>query len=367
MPSVAVRPDILYAWCGASLLIVNTRGECGDSEGLSGFYYREARFLRTLRLDINGRAPWLCEAAAVAPDTLAFSYVHPEITEPGGGGSGQSDDVEHIGAEEIPERGLDLRVTYRVCLDGLEVTLAIANRSLKPVTFALAWAFGADFADIQEAQSGKREQDAPVDPGASDGILAFAYRHPQLPYRTEIRHDARWRPVSPGLSATCVLQPRQAFDQVMRIVPLTGSDDLSATEVRERNSAWQAWRDRFARTAVPGNREFERALDANVRDFASFPMMMGPSDEWPAMQAGMPLYPAFFGRDAVTVGWQAAYLRQGQSLDAALTKLGRMQSTRFDDWRDRSRGAFRTRCDRDRSRSSTSTRTPPITPTLPAR
>ena len=52
----------------------------------------------------------------------------------------------------------------------------------------------------------------------------------------------------------------------------------------------------------------------------------------------MPLYPAFFGRDALTAGWQAAILDRGESLEAALTKLGRMQSSRFDDWRDEEPG-----------------------------
>jgi glycogen debranching enzyme len=52
----------------------------------------------------------------------------------------------------------------------------------------------------------------------------------------------------------------------------------------------------------------------------------------------MPLYPAFFGRDAVTAGWQAGMIDQGQSLSAALVRLGRMQSDRFDEWRDEEPG-----------------------------
>ena len=56
------------------------------------------------------------------------------------------------------------------------------------------------------------------------------------------------------------------------------------------------------------------------------------------MQAGMPLYPAFFGRDAVTAGWQAALLDRGDALDAGLTKLTRLQSDRIDDWRDEQPG-----------------------------
>jgi glycogen debranching enzyme len=67
-------------------------------------------------------------------------------------------------------------------------------------------------------------------------------------------------------------------------------------------------------------------------------MLDGPRDEWLAMQAGMPVYPAFFGRDAVTAGWQAGFLDGGDALDAALAKLTRLQSDRFDDWRDEQPG-----------------------------
>lgn len=55
MPFSLIRPELLYAWQGSSLLIVNTRGECGSDQPLSGFYFREARFLRTLVLEITGR------------------------------------------------------------------------------------------------------------------------------------------------------------------------------------------------------------------------------------------------------------------------------------------------------------------------
>ena len=90
MALALVRSDILYAWKGPSLLIVGMRGECSSEHPLSGFYFREARFLRTLRLEINGERPWLCEAASVDPESLAFNFVHPAIKQPGGGGTGQS-------------------------------------------------------------------------------------------------------------------------------------------------------------------------------------------------------------------------------------------------------------------------------------
>ena len=70
MPLAVVRPDTLYAWAGPSLLVVNTRGESAEDQRLTGYYFRETRFLRTLQLRVNGHIPWPCEAASLAPGTL---------------------------------------------------------------------------------------------------------------------------------------------------------------------------------------------------------------------------------------------------------------------------------------------------------
>src|SRR5947209_7157106 len=125
MPTVQVRPAMLYAWKGSSLLIVNTRGECGEDLDLSGYYYREARFVRSLRFQINGKAPWFCEAAALAPEAIAFTFVYPELTEFGGGGSGQSGDDFSTDEHGIRHRSIVIRLTYRTLLSGLHAALDI--------------------------------------------------------------------------------------------------------------------------------------------------------------------------------------------------------------------------------------------------
>lgn len=153
MTTALVRPELLYAWKGPSLLIVSMRGECGPEHPLSGFYFREARFLRTLRLEINGQPPWLCETASVDPESLAMNFVHPEIAQPGGGGTGQSGDEEAVDARGLPERSLDIRLSYHLEVAALDIVLAITNSARRQIRFELAWSLSADYADIQEAQS----------------------------------------------------------------------------------------------------------------------------------------------------------------------------------------------------------------------
>lgn len=184
MPLALIRPGQIYAWKGPSLLVVNTRGECREDEQLSGYYFREARFLRTLRLEVNGRSPWPCEATLLAPHVLAFTSIYPELAEFGGGGSGQSGDDVSTDADGIPHRALSLRAVYTVTIAGLTVRLTISNHATHRVETDVAWELDADFADIQEAHGGKREQQADVQRRIDSGQLHLSYQHPQLKYRT---------------------------------------------------------------------------------------------------------------------------------------------------------------------------------------
>ena len=338
MTTALVRPEILYAWKGPSLLVVSPRGECGEDQPLSGFYYREARHLRTLRLEVNGEPPWLCETAAIAPDCLMLSFVHPEIKEPGGGGTGQSGDEEETDERGIAARALDIQVSYVVGIARLDIHMTVANRARADVGVVLAWATSADFADIQEAQARRREQHGDVECAARDGVVEYAYRHPRLPYRTAVQYPPGWAHDGTRISTRVTLAPQQIAEWTFRVLPFTGRGDLTQEDVSQRERAWAGWREGLASVEVPGNRVLEQTLTNNIRDITSFPLLEGRPDEWLVPQAGMPLYPAFFGRDAVTAGWQAGMLDGGESLDAALTKLGRLQSARFDDWRDEEPG-----------------------------
>ena len=340
MTLALIRPGQIYAWRGPSLLLVNTRGECGDDDQLSGYYFREARFLRMLRLEINGRSPWPCEATALEPDALAFTSIYPELTEFGGGGSGQSGDDVSTDADGIPHRALSLRVRLTVGIGGLTVRLTISNHATRSVETDVAWSLDADFADIQEAHEGKRQQQGDVLRQTDDGQLRFVYHHQQLKYRTVVA------PTGPGpwtVSESTIKTRIRLESQEVVVLGLeaeasdtNGETPFSDAVSRERHL--REWRDGFTRVAVPANRLVEGILSANVRDLASFPLAEGEHDEWLTLQAGMPLYPALFGRDTLTAGWQAAYLDRGESLDASLTRLGRMQSDRVYDWRDEEPG-----------------------------
>lgn len=340
MPTATVRASERYAWRAQSLLITDLRGECGESQALSGFYFREARFLRTMRLRINGRAPWLCEDAVVAPDELAFAYAHPEIVDYGGGGTGQSQEHTPVDDHGVPQRAIDLRVRYRLAIAGLVVDATLTNRVPNtPITLELAWRLDADFADIQEALAEHREQQAPISRSVAENVLQIEYQHGTLRYRTMIEAlGAEWRASEDGFSATVRLAPAECVRIGLRVTPIDYVDRYDEQDVAARQESWSAWRDGLLRVGVPGNPAVEQAIRANIRDLASFPLLQGAPDEWLAPQAGVPLYPALFGRDAFTCGWQIAVLDRGALTFSALARLGRLQSDRVNDWTDEEPG-----------------------------
>jgi glycogen debranching enzyme len=348
MPSVArVRPDQRYAWCGPSLLVTTARGECDDTDALTGYYFREARHLRTLRLRVNGTVPWICADGEDGARGLSFVYAYPELTRFGGGGTDVSDDTTWTDDAGVRERAIDIRVEHRAEPHGLTTTAALANRSLERVRLELVWEVDADFADIQEAFSGNREQTAAVETTAEDGGLTLHYRHERLPLETRVRvAGADWRVEGGRLAARVELEPRAQLTLTLTVRPCGGdasdasdaSDAISEDDAAERLARLAAWHDARPSLETPGDTGVAALLAQAGEDLGNLALLEGPPEEWLAVQAGIPLYPALFGRDAITCGWQAAMIDRGDLLDAALRRLGRLQSDRVLDWSDEQPG-----------------------------
>src|SRR5947207_2421532 len=141
-----VLDDLHYAWYGPSMLITSLRGSCDGSHQLTGYYYREARHLNVLRLELNGTLPWLCAGGITNQRQLDFVFVYPELTHFGGGGTDSADDETSVDAHHVPQRAIDVRLTERLRFDGLDLVLTLANRSAVDANVSLSWVLAADFA-----------------------------------------------------------------------------------------------------------------------------------------------------------------------------------------------------------------------------
>lgn len=335
-PLSHVLADARYAWYGPSLLITTTRGECAEDHPLSGYYFREARHLSVLRLELNGGTPWLCSDGTTSQQQLDFVYVYPELTRFGGGGTDVSQDATMLDEHGVTQRGIDVRIRERLRFDGLDVILILANRSVATADLEIAWIVDADFADIQEAFARSRQQEAPVEREPLDQGLRLRYGHPKLHLATTITAAGalEWSVSNGRLVTRARLEPRTSLETSLAITALDeGSASDEQTDAR-RARRLEVWRSSFAEIDIPRNGVIERIVRNAVSDVAALALMEGSEDEWLTPQAGIPFYPALFGRDALTAGWQAAMLDSGTLTDAALTRVGRLQSDRVNDWRD---------------------------------
>ncbi|HEY7479434.1 MAG TPA: glycogen debranching N-terminal domain-containing protein [Gemmatimonadales bacterium] len=329
--TAAVRPDLKCAWYGPSVLITDYRGECGADQRLSGYFFRETRFLRELRLEIEGQRPWLCAVGAGDQRMLAFSYSHPELDQHTGGGSGTGGDDVPRDRRGIPDRSLDLLIRHELGFRRLEVGLVITNRSREELTVDLSWHLGTDFADLMEALEGSPRA-RPVAVEIVDHGLRYRLQHQRLALVTEVSvsGDGLWTARPGKLSARLALPPQQPR-RIRLAVTATDAGPLPDAHGEEaRREAVSRWRDEVAALTAPSDGLVTRMVTQAVSDLGSFALLEGAPDEWLAPSAGFPLYPALFGRDALTTCWQAALFDRGRLLEAALTRLRRLQGTEDD-------------------------------------
>lgn len=332
-------PDLCCAWCGTSLLVLERRaGSISAGQNpLAGYFYREARHISAIAFEINNSSPWFCECSQYDTRHAALSYVHPEFAEFGGGGSAQSGEARSRDASGLPHRSLEVELQFGVAPNRLELRAIITNRWLEDVSFDARWRFDADFADALEVSaSSPRVRDASRAVTTLSG-LRLESETDEYASDVSVAGSSHWRADGKSLIARLRLGPRDREELLITIRPRCslGMDDGAAAE---REAARRNWQARLARIETPGNALVQRVVARHVDDFASFPLLDGAREEWLAMQAGIPMYPALFGRDVLTAGWQAALLDRGEALDAALTTLGRLQGNVSDPERDEQPG-----------------------------
>ncbi|AKF10395.1 Glycogen debranching enzyme [Sandaracinus amylolyticus] len=325
-----IRPEVRLAWRGPTMLVTDVRGELGRGVSSSGLWFRETRYLRTLRLLVNGRAPHLCALGGEGAHTLDLVYVHPELEEFGGGGSGLARSEESLGPDGVPHRAIDLRVTHSVEIDGLESRLVVANRAQRDVRLVIDVALDGDWADIGDT-IGDREAPVRIWERAvcAGSSLELRSTHPELPYVTHVEAPGA-RAHECGVRWTVELAPREEVVLAMRVRAIDFEDALTGEGIAARERVLERWRASHVVVDTSGHGVEPLVIAAALEDLASLPLLEGRAREWLAPQAGLPIYPALFGRDALTTGWQASFVDGGAMLDAALARLGRHQSTRDD-------------------------------------
>jgi glycogen debranching enzyme len=322
------QPGLWCAWRGSALIVLDDNGSAAGN-GVSGFFFRETRYLSKFGLRLNGEAPFRCSVAQANANRLEFTYIYPPVDVGAGGGSGSGGQSSWRG---ILRRDIDIRVTCEVHPCWLDVTAELTSRWDEHVEVDVEWLLGADYVDMPEAQSGRREQQASVAVVSDDSAVRFHYEHPELPLETHVAADlnAPWQLRGNTVAARLRLERQKPYRLRLRIEAIDHANPLGIEEAVRREEAL-SMRDRHAAYLTsPGESPLVGLINRAVRDLGSFALLEGSPDEWLTPGAGVPLYLSLWGRDALTAVWQGAAFDCGEMAAAALARLGRMQGTGID-------------------------------------
>jgi glycogen debranching enzyme len=315
-----VRPDVLYVASGWSTLVTDLHGRItGDDP--QGLYVDNTRVLSLERTTVNAREP------------VAFSTANV-------GAHAQLSYAELADGEQLPSRAVYLTIE-RFLGEGLRTRLAVHSWAVEPFPVEIRVDLAADFADIEEVECRERRQHGDViekwDAGTNE--LHLVYAHPDLDRAVAVRVETtaavRYADravtvaltVAPGSSASVDLVAEPVFDGRRRHAPPATYAETDDAAGRAR-AALKRELSRLRST----NLDVAAAWATAVDDLATLPLgePAGPT----APIAGMPIYQQIFGRDALTVAWQAllagpSMLRDSLRLNAE--HVGRRIDDRYDE------------------------------------
>jgi glycogen debranching enzyme len=314
-----------FTYSGRCVLVTDLAGCVGEEDPL-GLYVENLRLLSRLEVSVNGKPPRPISASPVGGDAfLAYE--------------------ELSGAGGLPKESVYLE-TARFVGDGMRTVLRLRNYAAEVVRFELAIHLAGDFADSQEAERRQRQQNAEIATAWDEAIgeLRFGYRHPQLDRGVAIRVErapgpARWR--DGALWFQLELAARGSAELELAVEPIVDGERMPCTSRRsfgEPAAALERLRadvaDEMPRL-ISSNATVVKAWETATRDLASLPYGLAEAPATPS--AGLPLYLQFFGRDSLTIGWQAL-MATPTLLHDSLVANAAWRGRRIDDWLDEEPG-----------------------------
>lgn len=332
------RANQHFVYSGQSVLVTNLDGNITGS-GDEGFYVENTRLLCRDQATADGRPLMTAAASPVGGDRM---LVYEEVPEGPG----------------VP-RGKVFAEISRVVAAGMLVEWRVTNYAVHDAArFDLALHFDADFADSEQFDQGlltagplagegdRLAVDAmPTDRTWDDARQELTFRclHPALDRAVAVRvvqAPMAARFADGALTVALDLTPRASVAIHLTVEPIFDGTRRPMEGVKFAHvstpvtAIQQKLRDEAPRL-IAANMTVARAWQTAMADLASLPLGLdiGPA----APIAGLPLYQQFFGRDTLTIGWQAAMVMPTLLRDA-LRANAAVQGRTFDDWRDEQPG-----------------------------
>ncbi|HYJ79017.1 MAG TPA: amylo-alpha-1,6-glucosidase, partial [Longimicrobiaceae bacterium] len=134
------------------------------------------------------------------------------------------------------------------------------------------------------------------------------------------------------------LDTQEGADLGLEVRVTDGEAGIDAAGARRRLAVLAGELEALVQLHAPGETPLVEFTNQALRDIASLALLDGAEAEWLAPAAGIPVYHAWFGRDMLTTGWQAAPWDGGRQVRQVLTLLRRLQGTVNDPVRDEQPG-----------------------------
>ncbi len=298
-------PSALVLHAGYTVLCASPDGSIEADP--AGLYDYDTRILSRFRLTVDDRPPALLSAATPEADTLVARYRVPIE-----GGRAQG--------PVLPEDALDLELERRVGA-GLLDRWTITNRSAVPWSGRLRLEVDADFADVAEVGAERRQKG---EVSARQGPRSLELRYEARREGRRLQRGVRVRVLpgnaldveatDTGMDIRARLAARGAVEFRVRVSsrvngrwrsPDLPEDDADLTMRARQRAAWRISRlhvDGADRVHVPVERALDDLFALRNQDLEADLLTNPTGTRRPGwiVNAGVPTFTGFFGRDALT-------------------------------------------------------------------
>jgi glycogen debranching enzyme len=352
------RAETVYVSKGRTALATGRDGFLGDGPEQGLFVY-ETRLLSHYRYLIDGQPFHLVSVSNVAEHNWLGYYIAPAPT--------KLRRSKKSTLYNAAQQALELRLS-RYLGEGLHEDIDLTNFTQEAASFMLTLEVDADFADQDETrasrqQRGRLKREWIEQDGAWQ--LSFDYRarhrysHQGEKGTASIQRGVRLRFSNatsfPEFRNGCLtfpveLGPHGRWHCCVDIIPVIEGRELApryacrsfSPQANEYDRRTEIFLGEATRFSSPESGTLSGvvigALEQGKRDLAALRLFDLDSDDraW-TTAAGLPIYIALFGRDTLTVAWEAAPIST-DLMRGTLPVLARLQGKEVNDWRDEQPG-----------------------------
>ena len=330
---VTVGPPILMINHGSTFMATDLGGEINPHSHL-GIFSDDTRFLSNYACYVDGK-PWIRLTSATTTYYAARVYlINPQFNSRKG---------------EVAQGDLSLIIS-RTVEEGIHEDLDITNNASHHVDFNLEIALNSDFADIFEVESQNFVHRGHIETKwhEQENQLETSYKNNSF-YRCLIYKPANFSSpphyANGRITFAVSLAPSEAWhscckynlidhQHVREAVDLCYQTMLDPSTINTQIEKLHCqWRDSVT-GIICANEDVVRLYRQSIEDLGSLRLYdydFEPDIWLPA--AGVPKFVTLFGRDSLTISLQNMIAHPGFAR-GALQKLGQLQATELDEWRD---------------------------------